>query len=389
MIPTYRPYLGAEELEAVRNIFQSRWVGMGPVVEEFERRLAAFLGVQHVIAVNSGTAALHLALEALGLDPEDEVLLPSFTFVASAQVVKLAGAKPVFCEVRPDTLNMDLEDVRKRITEKTRVIMPVHFGGLACSMDEISDLGKEHALHIVEDAAHAFGSCYKGRMIGTLGDMTCFSFDPIKNITCCGGGAVATDNDVFAERVRLKRYLGIDRSSWQRAASENAWYYDVVTEGFRYHMDDMHAAIGLEQLKRFALFKIRKQQIVCEYDRAFSGIEQLATIYRNPQEVFPFGYFIRILNGRRDELIGHLKQHGIATRVQFVPNHLQSVFAPERAALPVTEKIYNEILTLPAYYEMTDTDVQQVIEATQVFFCGASGARQPYRLEESADITSA
>lgn len=195
MIPTYRPCVGSEELDAVRAVFDSRWLGMGDLTHKFERRLEEFLGARRVIAVDRGTAALHLALDALELQASAEVIVPSLTFVGTIQAIRMAGASPVFCEVEPQTLNMDLADALSRITDKTRVIMPVHFGGLPCAMEKLLHAARARGIRVVEDAAHAFGARYNGRMIGSLGELTCFSFDAIKNITCGEGGAVATDSD--------------------------------------------------------------------------------------------------------------------------------------------------------------------------------------------------
>jgi len=368
MIPTYRPYLGQKEIVAVHKVFESRWLGMGPLTEKLEKNLAEFLQAKNVVMVNTGTAALHLALSALDLAPGDEVIVPSLTFAASIQAIILSGANPVFSEVCADTLTIDLNDVKKRITNRTRVIMPVHYGGAVCEMDRIIDLAARKNLKVVEDAAHAFGSTYKGRMVGTLGDITCFSFDPIKNITCCDGGAIVTNNDEIAEKVRLKRYLGITRSSWQRASSSNSWEYEVVTKGYRYHMNDLHAAIGLAQLEQFHMFKARKQAIARQYDDAFESVHRIRLIKRNLNEIFPFGYFIRVLDNRRNDLIVHLKQNGIETRVQFIPNHLQPAFSQEAVQLPVTEQIFKEIVTLPLYFEMKDADIDRVISSVYSFF---------------------
>jgi dTDP-4-amino-4,6-dideoxygalactose transaminase len=370
MIPVQRPYLGEEELEAVRKVFDTHWLGMGSTTKEFEDKLRESLGVKHVIAVNTGTSALHMALDAINLPPGAEVILPSLTFVAAVQAVIAVGARPVFCEVCRNTLNMDVQDAMRRVTDRTQVIMPVHYGGLACEMDELLAFGRERKIWIVEDAAHAFGSTYKGRKVGTLGDMTCFSFDPIKNITCGEGGAVATDSDELANRLVPKRILGIDNDTWSRYRNERNWFYEVVTPGYRYHLSNINAAIGLEQLKRFDAFKARKQAIVRRYDEAFKNIPGLALIKHNLVETFPFFYIIRVLNGRRDAMMKYLKQEGIATGVHYIPNHLQPLFADYRVSLPVTEQVFEEILTLPLFYEMTDAEVDSVIEALRRFYQG-------------------
>lgn len=361
MIPVQRPYLCQEELDAVGEVFGTRWLGMGSATREFEDRLQEFLGVKHVIAVNTGTSALHIALDALGLVAGDEVIVPSLTFVASVQAILAVGARPVFCEVCADTLNMDIEDALGRMTERTRAIMPVHFGGLACEMDQLVTGARDRRVWIVEDAAHAFGSTYKGQKVGTLGDATCFSFDPVKNITCGEGGAVATNDDELAARIVTKRILGIDNDTWSRYRNERNWFYEVVTPGHRYHLSNINAAIGLEQLKRFDAFKARKQAIVRRYDEALLQLDGLKLIQHNLTETFPFFYVVRVLDGRRDELMKRLKENGVGTGVHYIPNHIQPLFADSHVHLPVTERLFEEIMTLPLYYEMTDADVDKVI----------------------------
>ena len=368
MIPVQRPYIGQEELDTLARVFDTRWLGMGAVTKEFEGKIREFLNVTHVIAVNSGTSALHIALDALNLRPADEVIVPSLTFVASVQAILATGACPVFCDVYPDTLNMDISDALARVTTRTKAIMPVHYGGLACEMDDLLPLAQERGIWVVEDAAHAFGSTYKGRKVGTLGDVTCFSFDPVKNITCCEGGAVATDNDEIAARIIPKRVLGIDNDTWSRMHQKRNWFYRVVTQGYRYHMGNVNAAIGLQQLKRLEAFRARKQDIVRRYDEAFKDVEELALIKRSLDETFPFFYVVRVLNKRRDELMEYLREKDIRTGVHYVPNHLQPLFSDFRVPLPVTEELYEEIVTLPLYFEMTDNDVEMVIEEVCSFF---------------------
>jgi dTDP-4-amino-4,6-dideoxygalactose transaminase len=368
MIPVQRPYLGREELDALAGVFDTRWLGMGSVTADFEDKLRRYLGADHVIAVNSGTSALHIALDGLGLQPGDEVLVPSLTFVASVQAIVATGARPVFCDVSADSLTMNIEDAFGRVTKRTKAVMPVHYAGVPCEMDDILPLARERNIRIVEDAAHAFGSAYKGRKVGTLGDVTCFSFDPVKNITCGEGGAVVTDNDDLAARIIPKRILGIDKDTWSRMRQERNWFYNVITPGYRYHMSNLNAAIGLEQLKRLDSFKVRKQAIVGRYDEAFKNISGLALLKHDLKQIFPFLYVLRVLEKQRDALMKYLREKDIRTGVHYVPNHLQPLFADFRATLPVTEQIYEEILTLPLYFEMTDGDVGTVIDAVYSFF---------------------
>lgn len=373
MIPVQQPFIGEKELAAVKKVFESRWLGMGAVTEEFERKLKEFLGAKYVLAVNSGTSALHIALDALDLQETNEVIVPALTFVGSVQAIVAAGARPVFCDVDEETFNIDPDDALSRVTAHTRVIMPVHYGGTVCRMDDLLRIKREKNILVVEDAAHAFGSRYKARQVGTLGDVTCFSFDPIKNITCGEGGAVATDNEQVARKIAVKRLLGIDKDAWSRLTREPSWFYSVVGRGFRYHMSNINAAIGLEQLKQFELFKRRKQLIVGQYDEALGQIAGLKLRKQNLDETFPFLYAVRVLDNRRDDMMAYLKSRGIATGVHYIPNHLHKAFADCRTSLPICERLYREILTLPLYYEMSDGDVAKVIDAVRSFFRQATG----------------
>lgn len=367
-IPVQRPYLGSEELAAVQRVFESRWLGMGPVCQAFEEQLQQFLGVRHVIAVNSGTAALHLALTVLGLQPGDEVIVPALTFVATAQAVRMTGATPVFCDVDEQTFNLDVRDARGRVTPRTKAIVPVHYGGTACDMEAVQRLAADANLHVVEDAAHAFGSTCVGRRVGTLSRLTCFSFDPVKSITCGEGGAIATnDSDLAKEAVRL-RVLGIDSDTWSRRDRDRPWFYDVTGPGFRYHLNDINAAIGLEQLKRFDSFLQRRREIARRYDKAFAGLEGLTLRRQYLERTCPFFYVVRVRNHRRDHLMRCLKDRGIASGVHYIPNHLHRLFTESHTSLPVAERLYSEMLTLPLFYEMTDEQIDTVIAAVREFF---------------------
>jgi perosamine synthetase len=371
-IPVHRPFLGAEELQAVRRVFEGRWLGLGSFTQEFERVLREFLGVRHVVAVSSGTAALHTALDILDLEPGDQVLVPTLTFVATAQAVVMARATPVFCDVEAETFNLDVHDAASRITARTKAIVPVHYGGTACNMDAVRRLAAEAHLKVVEDAAHAFGSTYKGQKIGTLGNLTCFSFDPVKAITCGEGGAIATNDQDLADKASLRRVLGITKDAWSRQEAVRPWSYEVDGPGFRYHMSNINAAIGLEQMKRFAAFRERRCEIARRYDEAFAGLPGLRLREQHLRETCPFFYVVRVLDGRRDALMDHLKQSGIMTGVHYIPNHLHRAFAEGRPSLPTAERLGREILTLPLFFEMTDEQVDSVITAVRRFFSPAA-----------------
>ncbi len=368
MLPVSRPSIGQEELEEIEKVFSTGWLGLGATVFDFENKLKNYLEAKNVIAVNTGTTALHLALDAFGVKDGDEVIVPSLTFCASIQVITALGGKPVFCEVNPDNLNMDIADVKNKITAKTKAIMPVHYCGQACDMDALIEISKNRKIFIIEDAAHAFGSSYKGKKIGSFGDVTCFSFDPIKNLTCGEGGAVVLSDDVVAELIRTKRILGIDKDTWHRYRNERAWFYEVTMQGYRYHMSNVNAAIGIAQFQKLDLFIQRKKEIVQKYNYAFREITGLKILTWNLKETAPFTYILRVLNDKREDLIEFLKAKGIGTGIHYIPNHLQPFFKQFSLSLPVTEQIGEEILTLPLYYDMTNEQVATVIEAVRDFF---------------------
>ena len=362
MIPVQRPSIGEEELKAVGEVFKTAWLGMGSVTKEFEDSVAEFLGAKNVVAVNTGTNALHLAFDAAGLGPGDEVIVPSLTYVATIQAITSTGATPVFCDVEEDTLNIDVEDAGKRITDKTKAIVPVHYRGLPCDMDRLLALAKKHSLRVIEDAAHAFGSYYKGKKIGSFGDLTCFSFDPIKNITCGEGGAVITHDIQTLELLQRKRILGIDKDTWSRYRNERSWFYDVTTQGYRYHMSNINAAIGLVQLKKFKKMNDRKVLISKKYDQEFSGLKRVKLLKTDYEGIGLFMYILRILEDRED-LMEFLKKKGIGSGIHYIPSHVFTFYKKDGLELPVTEMLYKQILTLPLFPDMTEEQANQVISA--------------------------
>ena len=364
---TSKPSITSEELLKIGEVFKTSWLGYGSFVHEFEQELGKILGAKNVIAVNSGTSALHLALEVAGIHKGDEVILPSLTFCATVQAVTILGATPVFCEVNSDNLSIDIDDVRSKITPKTRAIIPVHFCGIACDMDSLMQLKEETNIRIVEDAAHAFGSSYKGKKIGSFGDICCFSFDPIKNITCGEGGAIIVNDDNIADLLKKKRLLGIDKSAWARQSHNNDLFYDVTTQGYRYHMSNINAAIGLVQLGKMNLFLEKKRRIVEIYNQRLGKLKHVKLLSWNLSETFPFAYVIRIKDGLRDPLISHLSKYDIYAGINYIPNHLHSFFKFD-CKLPVTEGLYSEILTLPLYYDLGFDEVEYVIKTIEEYF---------------------
>jgi len=368
MIPTSRPSVGQEELEAVGNVFQSGWLGMGAVTAEFEEALKGRLGCRHVVAVSSGTAALHLALEAFGIGSGDEVIVPSLTFVASPQAIVMAGATPVFCDSREDTLLMDPEDVARRITSRTRAVMPVHYAGQACHLDRLFELAQRHGLVVIEDAAHAFGATFQGRAIGSFGHATCFSFDPIKTPTCGEGGAIAVSDEGIAERLRRLRLLGIDREAWKRQGAAQGWSYEVTTAGYRYHLPNFCAAIGLAQLEKFDALLARRRTIARRYDEAFAFLDTVRPLRVDYQESAVFLYVVKVPPTQRQRFMETLRRHGVETSVHYLPNHLQPLFHPfVTAPPPCVEQVGAEIASLPMFAGLTDTEIETVIAAVRAF----------------------
>lgn len=370
IIPSSRPCVGKKELKEVEKVFNSGWLGMGPVVSEFENALKAFLGARHVVAVNSCTSAIHIALDALGIKAGDEVIVPSLTFVGSIQPIVACGAKPAFCEINADTLTIDTKDVKRKITKRTKAVMPVHYGGQPCDMDKLSEIAGENSLHVIEDAAHAFGSFYNGKKIGSFGEAACFSFDPIKSITCGEGGAIAAYDGRLAELLRKKRILGIDTDSYNRIKNKKGWFYKVVSSGFRYHMSDINAAIGLAQLKQVNKFINWRRMICRQYDDAFCRIGGIELLKRDYRHINPFYYVIKIKAKKRDSLLSYLNKSGIGASVHYIPNHLQPFFRKFYRPLRTTENVFKQILTLPLYFELADSDVARVIKTVESFFTG-------------------
>lgn len=373
-ISAHSPALGHDELAAVAGVFDSRWLGQGASTLAFEHALCAHLDVPHVVAVGSGTAALHLSLEALDLPEGSGVLVPSLTFVATIQAILAARLRPVFCEVVADTLQLDIDDCRRRLEgigpghPPVRVVLPVHFGGASCDLAELAAFAKQRDLLIVEDAAHAFGSRVDGRALGTMGIAGCFSFDPIKNITCGEGGAVATGSEALANRLRSARALGISADGWSRHTGASPWAYGVTTTGWRSHLPNMNAAIGLVQLARLPQFRARRQAIVSRYDGALAGLTGLTAVTRPCPDQCPFTYAVRVTNGARDGLIAHLRSRDIGSAVEYIPNHGQPAFAAFHVPLPTTEQLHGEILSLPLHAELLDDDVAVVIDAVTEYF---------------------
>lgn len=355
--------LGEAEREEVMGVLEREYLGMGTEVQRFEAELGSYLGRPAVCVVN-GTAALHLALQARGLVPGDEVLVQSLTYVASFQAISATGAKPVACDIDPNTHTLDWHDAERRLTPRTRAVMPVHYTGGVGALDEIYAFADAYGLRVIEDAAHAFGSTHCGRRVGSFGEVACFSFDGIKNITSGEGGCVVANDETVLQRVRDARLLGVEKDTEKRYAGQRSWDFDVTAQGWRYHMSNVMAAIGLVQLRRFPEMAAARQKLARLYDSRLNGHSGIDRVGHDYTAVVPHIYVVRI-HGLKDRkaLQARLLEQGIETGVHYQPNHWLSYYRdPAAAALPVTDATYPELLTLPLHPDVTENDVHYVCD---------------------------
>ena len=365
-----RSIVGQQEADALAEvIFKDGYLGMGTQVARFEEEIASFLNVpkEWVVCVSSGTAALQLGLQAV-IQPNDEVLVQSLTYVSSYQAISAIGAKPVSCEVKPETVTIDLLDAKTRLTKKTRAIMPVHYASNPGDLNEIYEFSHKHKLRVIEDAAHAFGCTYKEKKIGSFGDIVCFSFDGIKNITSGEGGAVVTKDSNVAQYVRNGRLLGVENDTEKRLAGERSWEFDVTKQGYRYHMNNLSATIGRVQLTRLSgEFAPKRIELASIYRKNLARISGIQLLNTQLGPIIPHIQPIRVLNGKRDELRLTLNSLDIQTGIHYKPNHLLSFYGKENVSLPISEQLYEELLSLPLHPGLTKDDVKQVCDAVIEF----------------------
>ena len=364
--------VGEEEKAALARVIDSGYLGMGQEVQFFEKELQSYLGTEaEVICVNTGTAGLHLALSCLDIGPGDEVLVPSITYVASFQAISATGAKPVACDVTSDRVFIDLIDARRRITSKTKVIMPVHYASDSQSMAEVYAFAKQNNLRVIEDAAHGFGCIRDGRKVGGEGDIVCFSFDGIKNITSGEGGAVVTSDKELARRIKDARLLGVESDTEKRYKGQRSWSFDVRHQGFRYHMSNLMAAIGREQLKKIDAFAAHRKTSVSRYIEKLKVINAIAFLDLDYANIVSHIFVVRILDGYRDDLMLELRTNNIECGIHYMPNHLLDYFSTTHT-LPVANKLSGELLSLPLHPELTPQDQDKVIATILSFFQSCS-----------------
>ena len=383
-IPFALPDIGEEEIRAVTDAMRSGWLTTGPNAKEFEKEFSSFLGDGlEAIAVNSATAGLHLALEAIGIGPGDEVITTTHTFTASAEVARYLGAEPVLVDIDPATLCISPAGIERAITPRTRAIVPVHYGGLACDMDGILAIARKHRLRVIEDAAHALPTTWRGATIGTLqSDFTVYSFYATKTLATGEGGMIVARDPALAKRCRVMRLHGIDRDAFDRFTSKKpAWYYEIVAPGFKYNLTDTAAAMGRVQLRRVREMRDRRAEIASAYDAAFANLPVLLPpcpgrtpqAQGTPHEASDLHawhlYVLRLTDAApvsRDDFIARMAQAGIGCSVHYVPLHLQPYWR-DRYGLtpgmfPHSQAAFERMVSLPIYSKMSDADVARVAE---------------------------
>lgn len=369
-LPYCRPDTGNREAAAVEECIRNGWLTTGPKVREFEEAFAKAAGVKHAVAVNSCTAALHIGLLAAGVKPGDDVVMPSLTFVAGAQCTLEAGARPVFCDVDPQTLTAGVEEFAAALTPKTRAIIGMPYGGRPMDAAALAAFCKEKGIVFIEDAAHAAGMLDRGTWAGTHSDLAAYSFYATKNLTTAEGGMLVTNDDAIMERVRVLSLHGMDKDAWKRYTQRGSWRYEVREPGFKYNMPDIAAAMGLVQLSRLGEMQARRDEIARRFTAELSrlpGISCQAPPANTADRHSWCMYVVRV-NEReagisRDSLIEALKERNIGTSVHYIPTHHFSAYRTFHADLPATERVAQEILSLPLFPTMTDSDVEDVIEA--------------------------
>lgn len=367
MIQLFKPYMGEEEIQAVSEVLRSGWIGLGPKTAAFEKKFAEFIGVKHAIGVNSCTAALDLALKLMDISHGNEVIVPTITFVSTAHVVAYNLAYPIFADVDEKTLSIDIEDVKRKITGRTKAIIPVHYGGRPVDMDKLREAAGD--IPIIEDCAHAAGAVYKGKKCGSLGEIGCFSFHAVKNLAMGDGGALTLNDTDKAQRAKRLRWLGIDKGTWDRTEVDRSywWEYFVDEIGLKCHMNDIGAAIGLVQLEKLERMNERRRAIAKMYTDGLSDIDGIETPCMDDKDFISAWHIYHIKSDKRDELSTCLQNKDISTGVHYKPIHLYNCYG-NRTTLPKAERIFTRILSLPMHPGLSDADVGMVIEEIRKFY---------------------
>lgn len=370
-LPIATAVFGEEEKKEIIDTLESGWITLGPRTKKFEEDLMAYTGAKYAIALNSCSAALHLALLAAGIGKDDEVITSPFTYAATINAILHVGAKPIFVDIEPTTLNIDATKVEQAITKRTKALLPVHYGGHPVDLDAFQAIAKKHNLLLIEDAAHAIGAEYKGKKIGSVGDMTCFSFHPVKNMTTGDGGAVVTDNPEFAGNLSVLRVNGMDKESWKRNTTSGAWDYAITAVGFKYHMNDISAALGLWQLKKLDAHNAKRKILAESYDSILDTIPGISRTERHPHvkhayNLYPIFLDTEKIKPTRNEVMEQLKTYNIGSVVYYRPIHMHEFYSKllgyKKGDFPVAEDIFERLICLPLYAGMEVEDTQYVVD---------------------------
>lgn len=370
-IPVFKPLIEDEEYEASRKALELGWLGMGSYVGAFEERLKQFLGAgdRYVAAVSTGHAAIHLGLLAMGVGPGDEVITPSFNNAADFQAILATGAEPVFCDIDDDSLCIDLDKAEELISPRTKALIVMDYDCLLCDHDRVAELARARNLRVLHDASHSFGSKSNGRMIGSFSDVTTFSFDPVKTITCIDGGAVVVRSEEELARIHEMRLIGMGQPATVMYTNSRAWTYDMRTVGFRYHMANMHAAIGLAQLAKMQIISESRNSACRYYNERLSDVSEIIVPETDFHDITPFLYYIRVPGDKRDALRAFLTERGIDTGIHWQPGHWFTLLKDcRRGDLSVTDRVGHEVVSLPLHSKMKTATLDRVIAAIRDFF---------------------
>jgi perosamine synthetase len=368
-IPLFKPSYGEEELESLREPFKSGWIGMGPKTKQFEDEFKEYVHADYALGTNSATSALHLGMSLFNLAGKEVITTP-MTFVSTNHAILYEKGIPVFADIERDTLNIDPEKIEELITPNTAAIVCVDYGGHPCDMDRIMEIAKKHNLLVLEDAAHACGGRYKDRPVGSVADVTTFSFHAVKNLATGEGGMLTTAREEWDAALRKRRWLGINKSTFDRNITDKGyhWYYEVEELGYKYHMSDIAASLGLVQLKKLDQMNLKRRKVTERYNQAFAGLDWLETpVEKEYAHSACHNYVVKVAADKRDDFIAYLMDRGVSTGVHYIPNHLYAMYKPYYRNLPVAESVWKQLVTLPLFPDLSDEQIAYIIDSVKSY----------------------